>query len=362
MKDIISFLVFLRSYSFSRLLYFGKNFEQLKDIVVAFLIVKRGKYSNSFLNSSFFLLIVAVLIGGPIIAENNPFVSAIDDEQQSFGTSVITYSPEQFSLGTIISEKPRDKVEEYKVQNGDTLETIAKKFNVSVDTVRWANNETVKNDIIKPGQTIKIPPITGVVHKVASGENVYTIAKKFKTDAQKIANFPFNEFSDLDTFQLTPGQTLFIPDGVIEEAKPSYSNTSTFASRATQAQIQAGAKGTSNFIWPTSGIITQSPVWYHMALDIASNALPPIIAADSGTVAYAGCIAWGYGCHIIIDHNNGYQSLYAHMSSFSVSAGQSVSQGQQVGVMGSTGRSTGPHLHFEIRSGGSLLNPLGFLQ
>jgi murein DD-endopeptidase MepM/ murein hydrolase activator NlpD len=99
-----------------------------------------------------------------------------------------------------------------------------------------------------------------------------------------------------------------------------------------------------------------------MALDIASNALPPVLASDTGTVTFAGCIDWGYGCHVMIDHGNGFQTLYGHLSQISVSAGQVVSQGQQVGVMGSTGRSTGPHLHFEIRSGGVLQNPQGYLK
>ncbi len=99
-----------------------------------------------------------------------------------------------------------------------------------------------------------------------------------------------------------------------------------------------------------------------MALDIANNAAPAILASDTGTVTYTGCLAYGYGCHIIVDHANGYQTLYAHLSSIEVSAGQVVTKGERIGVMGSTGRSTGTHLHFEIRSGGVLMNPLGFLQ
>ena len=146
-----------------------------------------------------------------------------------------------------------------------------------------------------------------------------------------------------------------MPEGVIEEEKPKY-----FA--PTYAQVQAGVKGTSNFIWPTNGIITQYPVWYHMALDIANNALPPVLASDTGTVTSAGCIQYGYGCHIVVDHANGFQTLYAHLSSIAVSAGQVVNQGQQIGNVGSTGRSTGPHLHFEVRSGGQLLNPQNYLK
>ncbi len=99
-----------------------------------------------------------------------------------------------------------------------------------------------------------------------------------------------------------------------------------------------------------------------MALDIANPSSPAILAADAGTVSYAGCVRYGYGCYIVIDHGNGYQTLYAHLSSIGVAPGQGVSKGQQIGVMGSTGRSTGTHLHFEIRSAGQLLNPLSFLR
>jgi len=164
-----------------------------------------------------------------------------------------------------------------------------------------------------------------------------------------------NDFVDLDNFTLAVGQYLFVPGGkVVEKPLPE-------ATRFV-AQIQAGVRGTSNFIWPASGAITQYPVWYHMALDIANPGAPPILAADSGTVSYAGCLSWGYGCYVIIDHGNGYQTLYAHLSRYSVSSGQSVSQGQTIGIMGSTGRSTGVHLHFEIRREGQLLNPLNFLK
>jgi murein DD-endopeptidase MepM/ murein hydrolase activator NlpD len=358
MQDVPLFVRFLRDYIVSRVLHFAKNFENVKDIIVAFLIVKRGKYSNSFLNSSLFLLVIAAVIGAPIIAENNPFVLQANDTDTPFQTSVISYSPDQYALGTVISSKPRDKVVDYKVVGGDTLESISKKFGVSTDTIRWENND-IKDDTIKPGETLKIPPVTGVVHKVSSGETVYSIAKKYKVDAQKIVNFPFNEFADLDSFSLTPGQLVYVPDGIIEQAAPS-TNGTLFEQRATSAQIASGAHGNGQFLWPTNGIITQYPVWYHMAFDIANPSQPPVLAADSGTAEYVGCINWGYGCHIIINHGNGYKTLYGHLSSFSISAGQSVSKGQQIGNMGTTGHSTGTHLHFEIRQGNTLLNPASF--
>jgi len=352
MKELGEYRQFLVKYLIERIVGFGHGFEAIKDIIVAFLIVKRGRYSSSFLNTSFLVIVAASLIGAPIIAQNSPFVGGSTD-QSRYQASIVSYNPYENSLATSFSIKPRSQVENYSVRGGDTLETIAKRFDISVDTIKWAND--LKTDVIKPNQNLKIPPITGIVHKVASGETIYTIAKKYKTEAQNIVNFPFNDFTDLDTFALTAGQTLFVPDGVIED-KPVYTATKFIAS------IQTGVRGSSNFIWPTSGIITQNPAWYHMALDIASPASPAVVAADAGTVTYAGCLNWGYGCHVVIDHGNGYQTLYGHLSSYSPDAGSTVYQGQQIGVMGSTGRSTGTHLHFEIRSGGVLQNPWNFLK
>jgi murein DD-endopeptidase MepM/ murein hydrolase activator NlpD len=352
MQDLRLFLSFGKEYLISRLVNFGHSFEALKDVIVAFLIVKRGKYSSSFLNTSFFMLVAAAVVGGPIIVENNPFISTLEQRAGKYQASVVSYNPYEGSLGTVISVKPRDKIENYPVKSGDTLESIAKRFDISVDTIKWANN--LKGDTIKPDQVLRIPPISGVVHTVKSGDNIYTVAKKYRVDAQNIVNFPFNDFADLDTFALNAGQVLYVPGGVIEEERPALAPQF--------AQIQAGVKGSSNFIWPASGIITQYPVWYHMAVDIANNAAPPILASDTGTVVFAGCIQYGYGCHIIIDHGNGYQSLYAHLSSIGVSPGQVVNKGTQIGIMGSTGRSSGTHLHFEVRSGGVLLNPLNFLR
>jgi len=347
-SEIKDFLIFFKNYSIEKAIFFGKNFENFKNLIVAFLIVKRGKYTSSFLNTSFIFLILAAIVAGPLIAENNPLVSK---EKKSLKNTVIAYNPYDTSINTIISNKP--EVIDYKVSSGETLASIASKFGISVDSIKWSNN--LKNDLIKPGQNLKIPPEEGVVHKVSAGENIYSIAKRYDVSAQNIVNFPMNDFVDLDNFTLAVGQYLFVPGGkLLEKSAPA---TSRFV-----AQIQAGVRGTSNFIWPASGLITQYPAWYHMAVDIANPSSPPILAADSGTVSFAGCLSWGYGCYVVVDHGNGYQTLYAHLSRYDVSVAQSVSQGQVIGTMGSTGRSTGTHLHFEIRQGGQLLNPLNFLK
>lgn len=354
MKLLLTYLIFLKEYAFSRSIQMGRKFEQAKDIIVALLVVKRGKYSNSFINTSFFLLMVTVLVAGPIIAENNLYNDSVPDEQAYFQSSSVAFDPFENAVTTVVSSKPRDRVIQHTVAEGETLASLAERYDISIDTIKWEND--LSSDLIKPGEVLDIPPVTGIVYTVAAGDNIYTIAKKYNIDAQGIVNFPFNDFVDQDTFQLSPGQILYLPDGTIAPKPAAQTGQQYFA------QTQAGVQGTSSFIWPASGTITSYPSWWHMALDIANSSAPPIIASDTGTVTYTGCLGYGYGCHIIIDHGNGYQSLYGHLSSIEVGAGQVVTKGQRIGIMGSTGQSTGTHLHFEIRSGGSLLSPLGFLQ
>ena len=148
------------------------------------------------------------------------------------------------------------------------------------------------------------------------------------------------------------GQTLIIPDGVQPEAAP-------IIPRVLPPVI---AGGTGQFQWPTNGSVTQYPVWYHNALDIANPSAPGIVAADSGTVVKVEYLRYGYGQHVLIDHGNGYQTLYAHMSDIYVKPGNAVARGQVIGRMGSSGRSTGTHLHFEIRKNGVIQNPLSYLK
>ncbi|CAN5188583.1 hypothetical protein BH09PAT2_BH09PAT2_05270 [soil metagenome] len=114
-------------------------------------------------------------------------------------------------IGTIISAKPRDRVISYIVRDGDTLKSIADKFAISQDTIRWAN-DMQSNDVMV-GRTLNIPPVSGTVHTVVAGETIYTVATKYNVDPQNIVNFPFNEFKNFQTFELTPGQTLYVPDG-----------------------------------------------------------------------------------------------------------------------------------------------------
>jgi murein DD-endopeptidase MepM/ murein hydrolase activator NlpD len=354
MSNLYEFLRFLQAYVFGHLLHIGLAVDFLKDVIVQVLLFKRGKYSSSVVNSSFVVLVVILTITVPIIAQNNPFRQTDLYSEASYASTerLIAIDEDEISLDTIRS-KVRDRVETYTVQNGDTLASISSRYAINENTIMWANNLSSKK--VSLGSKLKIPPVIGVVHRVEPGDTVYTVAKKYGVKAQNIVNFPFNEFKD-DSFTLIAGSTLVVPDGVV------YSDESGPKDSYFFAKVVEGVRGSSNFIWPTRGAITQYPTVYHMAFDIADNSAPAILASDSGTVIYSGCFSWGYGCHIIIDHNNGYRTLYGHLSRRDVEQGDTVSQSQQIGVMGSTGRSTGTHLHFEIRQGNALLNPQSFLQ
>jgi hypothetical protein len=229
---------------------------------------------------------------------------------------------------------------------------------VSIDTILWENN--LKSvEAIKPKQILRILPVTGVRHQVKRGETIYSVAKYYGVNAQNIIDYPFNTFSNDETFALTAGQELIVPEGV----KPNNIITGTRNIAKTVAPI-SGVVGEGNFMWPTGGLITQRYSWYHRAVDIANASNPPVVAAATGTVVTAGWNGGGYGNYIVIDHGNGYQTLYGHLSNNSmvVKAGDKVKQGQKIGTMGSTGRSTGTHLHFEIKYNGNNLDPLKMLK
>lgn len=356
MTDLYAFLRFLQSYIFGHVLHVGLAFDFIKDNIVRLLLFKRGKYSISIVNSSFVVLTMILTVTVPIVAQNNPFrQDTLFSESMAYNVTerLIALDEDEISLDTIRS-KVRDKVEIYTVQEGETVQSIATKFEVNDKTIIWAND--LGTGKLKVGTKLSIPPVTGIVHEVQPGDTIYTVAKKYGVKAQNIVNFPFNEFKD-ESFNLIANSTLVVPDGVLyEQTGAPAPDTYAFA------KVVEGVQGSSSFIWPTRGLITQYPTVYHMAFDIADNGAPPILASDAGTVIYSGCFSWGYGCHIIIDHNNGYRTLYGHLSRRDVEQGDVVSQGQQIGAMGSTGRSTGIHLHFEIRQGNVVLNPQAFLQ
>lgn len=353
LKDLKDFLNTWYRFLFLRVYLWLRHLEKGKSAVAEVLYQGRGKLARPLVHSGMGGLAVLGILLAPIIANSLPGAGSF--AQTPPPSAVLSSATEaEEATSTFVSEKPRAEIIDYKVETGDTISGIAQKFGVSIDTVRWANDLDT-NKPLKPGQTIKIPPVTGIVHKVNRGDTVYTLAKKYNSDAQAVVDYPFNTFTNDETFQLAVGQILIIPDGVMPKAAPVY---------LAQKTPDAGTIVASGvFVWPTSGTISQRFSWYHQAIDIANKAGIPILAADAGKVILAG---WpdniGYGNRIFIDHGNGFVTLYGHLSKISVEVEQTVKRGDVIGLMGSSGRSTGPHLHFEIRASGKAQDPLAFLK
>jgi len=360
--DLGEFGLFLLKYSRSRFYRWFAKLELAKDILVDILYKKRGRYARPLLH---FLVILGVFFAvgvGPYIFDSqNDRPQAAEnitgiDAAVAYGGSFYTQQSEevrQFRGGEIVT---------HVVESGETITSIAEKYGLRPETIIWENDLNPKATL-KPGQTLRILPIDGIRHKVARGETIYSIGKKYGlegSEVQKIVDYPFNEFLNDETFELAVGQWIMVPDGVKPEVKKRRSVYRKYVAAKTP---DAGAvSATGSFVWPASGRITQGYRFYHKAIDIANHGGGPILAADAGTVIAAGWDPSGYGRKIVIDHGNGYMTLYAHLSVIQVSVGQRVNRGNVIGQMGSTGRSTGTHLHFEIRRGGVLLNPLTFLK
>jgi len=357
-QEFIEFCRQLTAYVSKHLERVFFRFESGKDFVVGGLYRKRGKYAQPFLHAAMMAIIFFGVAFGPSLVRNTLNESEKQIVDGVGGGEVLGLSLGEVGLVTLESDKPPSSVQDYMIRDGDTLSGLSVKFGSSADTIKWLN-ESVDWKKLKPGTVVKIPPVTGVVYKVKPGDTIYSIAKKFEANAQAIVDFPFNTFSNDETFALVAGQTLVIPDGVMPDT-PSVAPSARLANVLTPNAGVVSATG--SFVWPAAGRITQKYSWYHPAIDIASSEGGPILAADSGTVVTSGWSTVGYGNHIVIDHGNGWKTLYAHLSVLSVSVGQGVSRGNTIGQMGSTGRSTGTHLHFEIIGPSAKVDPLANLK
>jgi len=338
-------------------LFVGLIFEAIKGFFVRRLLWQRGRLSRPFLHTSFGIVLSVGIVAAPIIANTYPTLGIEQRFSEETPSSVLnTQTAATMGTTTIESEKPRDKVISYTVKNGDTVSSIAKQFGISTETITWENNMSSANDL-SVGQSLRILPVSGIAHMVRAGESIYSISTKYGLgSAQPIVDYPFNTFRNDETFALNIGDAIIVPGGVKPEELPSIPSQPRYIA---SVPTNFGSGGT--FIWPAGGDITQERSWYHSGIDIANSGAPDIAAAASGRVIATIREGWGYGWHIIVDHGT-YQTLYAHLQRIDVSEGQDVGQGQVIGRMGNTGRSTGTHLHFEIRQSGTIYNPRDFLR
>lgn len=260
----------------------------------------------------------------------------------------------------------------YTIKAGDSIYGIAKKYGLEPESVLWANYDVLNDDVqnISIGDEIIIPPGDGIYYKWKESDVLQKVADKYRVEVKDILAYPAN-YLDITNPQIKPGDYLMLPGGyretavinpiVFDYSKGSGVKKSIVGPGGCSWDYQA--YGSGSFVWPTANhTLTGNDFWSgHLGVDLGTVEGGPIYATDSGTVIYSGPISGGYGIMVMLDHGNGYQTLYAHLSSTSVGCGQSVSQGQVIGYGGSTGNSTGPHLHFEVRYAGGYVNPWNVL-
>ncbi len=316
-----------------------------------------------------FLLVVfaGLLLGRAMVSDRAASPIHVISSQQASGTSSISEAEPGGTGGeladvllcavvphTTIPRRYRIDPITYTVQAGDNASTIAEEFGVSIETILWNNGTLEDNpDYLNVGDVLTILPVSGVYHTVVEGDTLESIAKKYKAQGEDITGYEGNYMQE--PYTITVGQKLIVPGG----RKPYQVRHVV----AWSGPVPKDAKrGTGRFGWPISGYITQRYHEYHPAVDIAAPEGTSIKAADSGYVAVVGRNDTGYGRYVLIDHGNGFQSVYAHFSVIFVEVGQSVGKGQTIGLCGSTGKSTGPHLHFEIKLDGVRRNPSIYLK
>jgi len=283
----------------------------------------------------------------------------------SDGNNSISRDPE---LHTSIPNRSRQDIQKYVVISGDSVFEIATKFNISPESILWANYEKLNDNphAISIDMELLIPPVNGVLYEWQTGDTVESVAFRFKVSPDEILNWSGNDI-DLIDLDIEPGTHVMVPGGqrsfqqwiipTIPRGRAGVSS-SVYGSGACEGGYE-GVYGDGAFIWPADNhTLSGNDYWSgHLGIDIAAGEGARIYAADNGVIVFSGWATGGYGYTIIIDHGNGYQTLYAHLSNTNVLCGQSVHKGNVIGYAGSTGNSTGSHLHFEIRYQGGFINP-----
>jgi len=290
--------------------------------------------------------------------------------------------PRDTNMVTILPERVRKGIVEHTIQPGESIFSIAAKYGLRPETLLWSNRYTLGDDphIMIPGQTLLILPIDGILHRWSAGEGLNGVAEYYHVSPEAIVSYAPNGLSmasigDLANPNIQPGTLLIIPGGYAEFSDWRTPRI-TRKEPATAKNVGPGAcegaydgvVGAEKFTYPVQGEAWLSgfdfqPAANHFGIDLGGAIGDPISAVDNGVVVYAGWNDWGYGEMVVIDHGNGWQSLYAHLATVDVRCGQEVYRGDQLGTMGQTGNAVGPHLHFELRHDEyGRVNPWDFLQ
>jgi hypothetical protein len=298
-----------------------------------------------------------------------PTPTAIPAVMPSFLTEWTGYDHGIFRIAlihTTIPSRPRTEILTYTVQTNDTIFGIAEMFGLKPETILWGNYYTLTDDPhkLQPGVVLNIMPENGTYHRWSEGEGLNGVAHGYDVTPDVIVNWHGNHLDpatlgDYSHPNIEPGTMLFVPGGhrdFVTWSAPRISRSNPGVAKilgpGSCGTVVDGAVGTGAFVWPANNHrlsgYDYSPSTNHFGIDIAGALGDPIYASDNGVIVYAGWNNWGYGNVVVIDHDGGWQTLYAHMSAMNVGCGQSVYQGDVIGYFGSTGNSSGPHLHFEM--------------
>lgn len=382
-RDLFAFLLALSKYFIRKITFLGNSFRGLflfflrlasdfKFLTLRKLIWGRGRLGRPIAHAAVFGLSWGVFLMGGLMSGTSlvrsetyelDILSAENSSDVAFGLT----GPR----GGDILASTQLEPQEYLVQEGDTLSSIGQQFKVTVDTLISANN-IGNSDYLRPGQKLLILPISGVEYTVKSGDTLQSIASAYKLPTQAVVDINYID----EPYTLQVGQKLILPGASILPPAPAETSVSPrkvvvpgsvpaypvppTVDYAYRPELAGMVVGDANFVWPTNRrYITQYFSYYHPAIDIAIES--PIYAIDSGVVIGAGWRPGGFGNTVEVDHGNGYRSFYAHFQAVYVSVGDTVAKGQALGMMGTTGRSTGVHLHLMISKDGSYIDPLSVL-
>ena len=285
----------------------------------------------------------------------------------------------QSSMHTDIPSRPRTDVAIYTVQKGDTIFGIAEKFGLKPETILWGNQFVLGDNPhnLLPGQDLNILPVDGTYHRWSEGDGLNGVSQFFGVTPDDIIDYPGNNLNaetigDLSRPNIEASTWLIIPGGqreFVSWSAPEIPRDNPGVARVLGpgvcGAVTDGVIGAGVFIWPTNSHFLSgfdfNPGANHSGIDIDGETGDAVTAVDNGVVVYAGWNNWGYGNVVVINHGNGWQTLYAHLNAYYVGCGQSVYQGSTIGAIGSTGNSSGSHLHFEMMYEGTKVNPWNYL-
>jgi len=281
-------------------------------------------------------------------------------------------------LHTTIPTRPRSNVISYKVVKGDNLFLIGEKFGIKPESVLWGNFEILNDNprMLEIGQELNILPVDGTYHKWVENDTLGKVAETYKVAPQVILEYPGNRFDltqstienpgiKVDTWLIVPGGRRPIKDWGPPAITRDNPAVASYYGEGACGKITSGAVGSGSFVWPVPSNHAISGYDYteiHKAIDIGGQIGAPVVAADGGVVVFSGWSQFGYGYLLVIDHGTGWQTAYAHLNAVGATCGMSVYQGGTVATLGSSGNSSGPHLHFEMKYNGGNANPRDFVQ